>query len=353
MAQRTSLPIGSARVGLLHVFAFVGVLLLIMIVIVYAFSRFVPPLYIWLILLTLFIALTLVISHAYTQRWLGILIDERNKYSLSRLQMAMWTIIILSAFTAAVLANVQLQLLVSISGVVDPPQVWYFPVGSRVADALITVGLYDPRTGTISPEVDISQLNLAETLHDGQQIYVPRIGDLSAQAVAPLTPEEEVLASQPTTPLSVQIPSEVWILLGISTTSLVASPLIKGQKKEQIQANATSAEAQLSDFFRGEEGGNFLKLDLAKVQLFYFTVIVIGAYAVALASIFTRTQNAITSLPALDGGVVALLGVSHAGYLTNKAVPKSDGPSQPELDASATVLPHDEVTANQNEGGAG
>ena len=129
--------------------------------------------------------------------------------------------------------------------------------------------------------------------------------------------------------------------------ALIASPLIKTQKHDKIQTNATVQEAKLSDFFRGEEGGDFLKLDLSKVQMFYFTVIVIGAYAVALANVFTTTQNAISSLPTLDGGVVALLGVSHAGYLTSKAVPKSDATPQPAPEAQDTtpLMPGDDQGA--------
>jgi hypothetical protein len=261
--------------------------------------------------------------------------------------MAMWTVMILAAFTAAVLANVQLELTVYVTGAIDPPRVLYGPVGGRVIDVLEAVGVYDPETGTTDPNVDLSHINLAETLHDGHHIYIPLKGESlpDSQVVANLTAEEASEAAA--TPLSVAIPNEVWVLLGISTTSLVASPLIKTQKQERIQTNSTVQEAKLSDFFRGEEGSDFLKLDLSKVQMFYFTVIVIGAYAVALANVFTTTQTAITSLPTLDGGVVALLGVSHAGYLTNKAVPKGDAAPTPAPEAqdSPPLMPGDDQGA--------
>jgi hypothetical protein len=212
-----------------------------------------------------------------------------------------------------------------------------------VIDVLEAVGVYDAESGTTDPNVDLTQLNLAETLHDGQHIYVPVVGEPLPDSVVTASLNETVADSN--TPLSVHIPSEVWVLLGISTTSLVASPLIKTQKQERIQTNATVQDAKLSDFFRGEEGGDFLKLDLSKVQMFYFTVIVIGAYAVALANVFTTTQNAITSLPTLDGGVVAMLGVSHAGYLTNKAVPKGDAAPQPVPEDAAPLVPGDDQGA--------
>lgn len=307
-----------------HMIAFSGVLVIGGLVVIAAFRAIIAPFWIWMMLLAVLVVMTLLLSRAYTRRWLGILIDERNKYSLSRLQMAMWTIIILSAFVAAVLANVQLKLLVYVSGAIKPAQVFQAQSGTLVADILLAAGVLqrDENGGCCSAVegFDLSRLDMAETVHDGQQIYVPAVGDPNADIIASITKTPNEVAA--TTPLSVQIPNEVWLLLGISTTSLVASPLIKGQKRRRIQNNPNVAEARFGDLVKGEEESNFLGLDLAKVQMFYFTLIVIGAYMIALASMLTKSQNAITSLPGIDGGVVALLGVSHAGYLTNKAVPR-------------------------------
>ena len=47
-----------------------------------------------------------VAGHGVTGLWLGLLIDTRNKASLSRLQMTLWTILILSGFLAAVITNI-------------------------------------------------------------------------------------------------------------------------------------------------------------------------------------------------------------------------------------------------------
>lgn len=321
-----------------YLLAAAAVFVAVGVVVAFTFQTFVPPALTWAVLLALFALLVLLVSRAYTRRWLGLIIDDRNKYSLSRLQMVLWTVIVLSAFLAAVLANVQLQIMVYINGAVEPPRVLYFPVGARVVDALTVIGLVDPNytegEGYLaSTEVDLSQINLADTLRDGQQIYVPRAGEPLPQVLPDENPETLRTAAQPTTPLSVQIPSEVWLLLGISTTSLVASPLIKSQKSNTIQKNEVRAEARLADLFTGEEDSNYMQLDLAKVQMLFFTLIVIGAYAVAVASMFNAaTLSAITSLPALDGGVIALLGVSHAGYLTNKAVPK---PGSESVEASS------------------
>lgn len=147
--------------------------------------------------------------------------------------------------------------------------------------------------------------------------------------------------------LDVAIDSHLWILMGISTTSLVASPLILNTKKDEdpdagvvaktaassgesestvsansqgiVYANTSKADARMTDMFQGDELGNTTHVDLAKVQMFYFTVI---AAVVFFAAVLHNLLNDgdLTRLPTLSEGFVALLGISHAGYLGSKGV---------------------------------
>lgn len=338
MAQYTS-PVEPGWIQR-HVIAFIGVAILAVLVVIAGFQEWMTPFAIWISLLVLFLIASLIVSHAFTRRWLGILIDERNKYSLSRFQMLLWTMMILSAFLAAVLANIQLRLLVTINVSDAPPaMVVSEPSGSLVGDALLDAGIIqeDPNTGALIPapdlNVDLSQVNLAAPLRDGQIIEVPKQGEILSPVASPEGGDSSATSNSP---LSVQIPTEVWLLLGISTTSLVASPLIKGQKPDAIVRNQSASEAKLADMFRGEENSNFNLLDLGKVQMLYVTLIVIGGYAIAVAYVFLRTQSFVASLPALDGGVVAMLGVSHAGYLSNKAISRGNGTN---IAAAASTAP--------------
>ncbi|MEE9542956.1 MAG: hypothetical protein V3V95_04160 [Thermodesulfobacteriota bacterium] len=224
-------------------------------------SRFV----LWWITLILLILFAVIIGHGFTGLWCGLLIDERNKISLSRLQMFLWTIVILSGYFAAAQSN--------------------------------------------------------------------------------------LLADMPE-PLSVAIPEELWILMGISVTSLIGSPLVKSTKKAksanpdelkktksllvtqgltddktdsigQIMVNVSPTDARWSDMFKGEETGNGAHLDLAKVQMFYFTLILVITYALQVGNELADSAKQIIEFPALDSSMLALLGISHAGYLTNKGIPHS------------------------------
>lgn len=204
-------------------------------------------------------------GHGIKGTWRGMFIDERRMISLSRLQMLTWTVMVLSAYGAV---------------------------------ALTRVGQ--------------SQVN----------------------------------------PLEVAIPEELLLLIGISTTSLVGSPLIKNIKKDpkttpqntaqvldnqrsglssevtttgQIVSKKRIGDASWADLFTGEEVANVTHLDLAKIQMFFFTVILVLSYGTAVWSLLecdTPMQCSIPStLPGLSEGAVALLGISHGGYLLSKAVP--------------------------------
>jgi len=219
----------------------------------------------WVLTLGLLALFTFIAGKGITGLWRGALIDERNKISLSRLQLVLWALLVLSAYLTAAFGNLT----------------------SDYADAL-----------------------------------------------------------------AISIPGDLWILMGISTTSLVGSPLLKSNKtrstpdhaQEQrtrallvsqgvddhkvkteglIVVNAEPRDANWSDLFKGEESGNAGLLDVAKIQLFYFTVIVVIAYAAALGHMFWTNAVPFEAFPDLSSGMIALLGISHGGYLTNKAIPHS------------------------------
>jgi hypothetical protein len=225
----------------------------------------------WILCLLLLFIFILIAGQGVTGRPSGLLIDNRKKWSLSRFQMILWTVVILSGYFTAALCNI---------------------------------------------------IHYAESM----------------------------------SPLAIKIPEQLWILMGISTTSLIGSPLILSNKKDkkpedkekesilanlalqqgiskteipnkfdsvgQVVENKDLKDACASDLFRGEETGNAAYLDLGKIQMLFFTIILIIAYSVLLFSKFKGTSG-ITEFPELDNSMIALLGISHGGYLINKAIPHS------------------------------
>ena len=158
----------------------------------------------------------------------------------------------------------------------------------------------------------------------------------------------EVEAKGDLDPLNVTIDPHLLILMGISATSFVASPLILGTKKTQtpdsdvavktalvtgdspaevednrqgtLYANTKISDARITDMFQGDEIGNTMNVDLAKLQMFFFTVIAALAYLILVFRNLRTPDQDLGSLPVLSDGVVYALGISHAGYLASKGV---------------------------------
>lgn len=200
------------------------------------------------------------IGHGITGVLKGCLVDSRNKMSLSRLQLILWTIVVLPGFLAAAVFN----------------------FGAGVPD-----------------------------------------------------------------PLNITVPPQVWALLGISAGSLVGAEIIKSTRpndnevteaqlaqapnpeaaEKNLQVtNTRPEEASVADLFNGELEGSNHHLVVGKVQMFFFTLLVVFAYGKAIAAGFDNAGEVIDRLPELSAGVLALLAISHAGYLADKSVPSSSTP---------------------------
>lgn len=238
----------------------------------------------WIGIAGLMIFFLAIIGKAINDRWTGILIDERKVMTLSRLQIIIWTVIIVSA---------------------------YFTIAS-----------------------------------------------VRIHATEPSVPD----------PLGIAIDWRLWALLGISSTSLVGTPLILDSKKKKtiderkearklqtiatrskievgsvkssnpedkelievtkdnvkgiIFVNKETKEAEFSDIFTGDEVGNRDHVDMSKVQMFFFTMISALAYVVMLFTLLdgTTPPEDLDSLPTLPDGLIALLTISHGAYLTYKTV---------------------------------
>lgn len=71
------------------------------------------------------------------------------------------------------------ELVVDVEGGVRQPGIQHLPTGARVADAILAAGGYDDSADLA---LAARTLNLAAVLADGEQVYVPRIGDGSSDA---------------------------------------------------------------------------------------------------------------------------------------------------------------------------
>jgi hypothetical protein len=153
-------------------------------------------------------------------------------------------------------------------------------------------------------------------------------------------------------PLAIGIDWQIWALLGISAASFVGTPLLNSNKKSKepdrkdelvtkaatrfqehpddvernrqgiLYGNSSVAFARFTDMFQGDELANAQLVDVAKLQLFFFTIVVAIAYGTQLYQLVAYGDLDLPGirLPVLQEGLLALMGVSHAGYLGAKGV---------------------------------
>ena len=222
----------------------------------------------WLVVLGLIVVFFLLTGKAITGRGLGILINERKLMSLSRLQLIIWTVVIVSGFFVIAL----------------------------------------------------------ERIHMGE---VPQ-------------------------PLNIGVDWQIWALLGMSATSFVGTPLLYGNKKAKnpadpqlvhkvaarysenpadvnanregiLYGNNSIQDARFTDMFEGDELANVQFVDVAKLQMFFFTVVVAISYGMQLYALIAYGDLSAgdVKMPELQSGLLALMGVSHAGFLGSKSVDRT------------------------------
>jgi hypothetical protein len=79
----------------------------------------------WLLTMAALALFVMIAAHGITGvRWLGWLIDEQYTMSLSRLQMFLWTIVVLSGFLTAVFVNIKIGFYSSAVNIRIPEEVW-------------------------------------------------------------------------------------------------------------------------------------------------------------------------------------------------------------------------------------
>ena len=221
----------------------------------------------WLGTMVLLTGSGLVASHGVTGYWRGLLIDQRNRISLSRLQASLWTLVTSTSYAAAAMFNLRF-------GQSDPLMI-AIPTGIWALMGISATSL----VGT--PLIQ----NYKQNQNHNEDEKTKTLNQLSAQHV---------------------------------DTSQI-------DNAGRLLVNNSPADAKWADLFRGEEVGNAAQIDLGKTQLFYFTSILVSVYTVTLGALFAHPL-AIGSFPDLNQGILTLLGITNGAYLTNKAVPHSKNP---------------------------
>jgi hypothetical protein len=215
-----------------------------------------------IIFISIFMA---VVGHGINGRVDGVFIDSRNRISLSRFQMILWTGLVLSAIWAAMSWNVRNA---TDHGLGD------LKIPSELFEVLGLAAF----TGLASPILLSQKRN--------------RDPDLDQFATELATLQKS----------------------GTNTGGY-------GNDGMVVTRNSP-AEANWSDLFRGDETGNLASPDVGKLQNFLFTILLVSGYCGALLAKFSAIEpgTAAPDFPGFSDTMVVFLGISHAAYLSTKVV---------------------------------
>jgi hypothetical protein len=286
----------------------IGSAVILILIIVVAW--FLPPKQSWPAVFGLLVVFFLVLGLLISERPLGVLVNEQNVMSLSRFQTALWTLIVISAFLVIAVARIKNGVMGDEEGIqgADPLNI---TIGSQL---LALVGI-SAASLVGSPLVAATKKSKPrdDKAIEATAKEMARTGNVpdSVKATA---------AANPTLPTADRTSENASPKPVLNVNHIVAA--IELNAEGTLYKNPSVKDASFTDLFEGNEVGNAGHVDLSKVQMFFFTVLVAVAYVVALWDVLSEgaIYDANFKFPALTDGMVALLGISNAGYLTSKGI---------------------------------
>lgn len=213
-------------------------------------------------------------------QWLGVLIDERNRISLSRFQVTLWSLIAFPTVAVALIMNVMRYSIVPDNWNIAEVSLPNGPLGVDIAWTLIQLAGISIASFLASPP-------------------------LLRAKFPPPAPAREAGTESP----------------------------------GAVETRPEPRDARLSDLFVGEENDNAGTLDIARVQMLLLTIVLWTSYAAMIIALFAATGSTagdddnpalsfavIRNLPTFDETALVLLLASHGGYLAGKVAPRLNSP---------------------------
>jgi len=223
----------------------------------------------WLVTIFAFVAILSGLGSQAAKDSLGLLVDRRNRYSLSRFQIVLWTTLVLPSLYVTFVSNI----------------IWAWGDG----------------TAATSVNIDWTLVSL--------------MGISVASFVA--------------SPMALSVKSNQEPDQAEAERALMRPDNGADQIEGKLIKRADNAPPKISDLFLGEEVGNAGALDIPRLQMLGLTVIVWVAYGLELASIaIFRNVQTVTDFPTFSGTLLTLVMVSHGGYITGKLIPNSQKPKE-------------------------
>ncbi len=290
----------------------------------------------WLALLILLTAFLFVVGWHYSGYWAGILVSRRNTFSLSQLQLVVWTLLVASAAFALFLIRLRTASDGAALAFEIPGEVPAL-LGVSTISFGATAAIHGAKKARTADPRDIERGKRAALKTKGGDYFAEwSNGRTKAPATAPM----EILESAHgrmkglalTSHLSTVTASanEKANLAGLSETEQTmrqeTASFVQWMWSQMdremdgvLYRNRKVTDARLRDIIEGDEITNANHLEMGKLQMLVFTLLAIVAYALLLYQMFAAGAADREGLPDISEGLVGILGASHLGYLGTKA----------------------------------
>ena len=362
-----------AKVSRWPLVIFWGLLIILVVLLTTAIWANLKPVAQWLYILALMLAFLALVGQSINGRALGVLIDSRYKMSLARLQIALWTVLVLSAYMTIAMPRVlsgldkledtvrdqcianlpkseetpssEEQCVASPLNITFPPELVLAMGISATSFAGSTLIQSSKQSKQVSIEARTAEIQAAQKrLDDAVNTFDAANTALAAKtkivqdteallapaSAAGLSDDDKLQAQNNLKTAEADLKKATDQFGQCEKDKKAAEENLKRVQDTQAQANGLLhkntdiSQANFSDLFRGEEIGNFMLIDMGKVQMFFFTLVVVFTYGVAVAALLQNTIVLHAPLgvdfPPFSSTLNSLLGISHGAYLSVKSV---------------------------------
>ncbi len=296
-------------------------------------------------------------GHEINGRWIGVLIDSRSKISLSRLQITLWTVMVLSAYltmalprVAAMVGDHPTMTTEEALNITFPEELILAMGISATSFAGASLIKSNKKSKQVKLETRLSPETAQKRRDDAATEFKTADIELNATVEAETSRKQELdaakadLAAATTDDQRTQAQKKI----DRAQTAFDAATAEKQKKTDEraakkkvldladadladitasqglLHKNSDPSEASWADLFRGEEISNWRLIDMSKVQMLFFTVVVIAAYAAALSSMLRDVATLRTlvglAFPDFSPTLNSLLAISHGTYLSVKTI---------------------------------
>jgi|GEM_PF-2594392 hypothetical protein len=198
-----------------------------------------------------------------------------------------------------------------------------YEIGSKLRDGIKALYLTSEQElhETITFEPLMQKLEERRTAYSKKEAAGSKLEENDANTLLALllSTEKHLPRLLPEGPSRANVRRSLVQLIGALKTKISLDGIVM---EGLIVSRRRTGDARFSDVFFGDEIASWLQIDLAKVQMFCFTLVLALAYGVTTTAMFLGVYPPYYNFPEIQPAIAGFLAISNAGYLVYKRAPR-------------------------------